>query len=80
MVFPVDERVITHYCAGDPLINGESHFTASFGSSWFRNCDCKFYSSNCSNGSYQTKQNGDLSPKDQNGKDNHLIGVQLHQG
>ena len=25
-------------------------------------------------------QNGDLSPKDQNGKDNHLIGVQLHQG
>ena len=27
-----------HYCAEDPLINGESHFTASFGSSWFRNC------------------------------------------
>ena len=56
MVFPVDERVIMHYCTGDPLINGESHFTASFGSSWFRNCNCKFYSSNCSNGSYQTNK------------------------
>ena len=79
MVFPIDKRVITHYCAGDPLIKGESHFTASFGGSWFRNCNCKFYSSNCSNGSYQTNKT-DLSPKDQNGKDNHLIGVQLHQG
>ena len=23
-----------HYYAGDPLVNGESHFTASFGGSW----------------------------------------------
>ena len=43
MAFPVDERVIMHYYAGDPLVNGESHFTASFGGSWFTNCNCNFY-------------------------------------
>ena len=47
MAFPIDERVIMHYCTGDPLVNGESHFTASFGGSWFRNCNCIFYCSNC---------------------------------
>ena len=40
MVFPVDERVITQYYAGNPLVSGESHFTASFGGSWFRNFNC----------------------------------------
>ena len=45
MAFAVDERVITHYCAEDPLVNGESHFTASFGGSWFTNCTCNFYCS-----------------------------------
>ena len=40
MAFPVDERVITHYYTGDLLVNGESHFTASFGGSWFTNFNC----------------------------------------
>ena len=42
MAFPIDEKVITHYCAGDPLVNGESHFAASFGGLWFINCNCNF--------------------------------------
>ena len=45
MAFPLDERVITHYYAGDPLVNGERHFTTSFGSSWFTKCSCNFYCS-----------------------------------
>ena len=31
----VDEMVIAHYCTQYPLINQESHCTASFGSWWF---------------------------------------------
>ena len=80
MAFPVDEGVIMHYCTGDPLINRESHFTASFGSSWFRNCNCNFLLFKLFQWLVPNKQNGDLSRKDQNGKDNHLNGVQLHQG
>ena len=30
MAFPVDERVIMHYCTWYPLVNGESHCIASF--------------------------------------------------
>ena len=45
MAFAVDERVIMHYCPEDPLVNGEGHFTASFGSPWFTNCTCNFYCS-----------------------------------
>ena len=48
MAFPIDERVIMHYCTGDTLINGESHFTASLGGFWFINCNCNFNCSNCS--------------------------------
>ena len=33
MAILVDERVFMHYCAGDPLVNKDSHFTASFGGS-----------------------------------------------
>ena len=39
---PLTRGLLRYYCAGDPLINGESHFTASFGSSWFINCNCNF--------------------------------------
>ena len=36
MAFPVDERVSCIVMCNNPLVNGESHFTASFGSSWFK--------------------------------------------
>ena len=47
MAFPIDERVSCAVMRNNPLVNGESHFAASFGGSWFRNCNCNFYSSNC---------------------------------
>ena len=34
MTFLVDERVIMHYYAQYPLVNEESHCTASFHGSW----------------------------------------------
>ena len=34
MAFPVDERVSCVVMRNNPLVNRESHFTASFGSSW----------------------------------------------
>ena len=34
MAFPVDERVSCVVMHNNPLVSGESHFTASFGGSW----------------------------------------------
>ena len=43
MAFPVDERVSCVVMRNNPLISGESHFTASFGGSWFRNFNCQLF-------------------------------------
>ena len=40
MAFPVDKRVSCSVMCNNPLINEESHFTASFRSLWFINCNC----------------------------------------
>ena len=32
-----------HYYTGDPLVNGESLFTASFGGLLLTNCNCNFH-------------------------------------
>ena len=48
MAFLVDKRVSCTVMCNNPLVNGENHFTASFGGSWFINCNCNFYCSNCS--------------------------------
>ena len=79
MAFAVDERVITHYCTEDPLVNGESHFTASFGGSWFTNCTCNFYCS-LTVPMARMKQSGDRNLKHQDKKENHPSGEQLQQG
>ena len=40
MAFPIDERVSCVVMRNNPLVSGESHFTASFDGSWFRNFNC----------------------------------------
>ena len=80
MAFPIDERVSCVVMRNNPLVNGESHFTASFGSSWFINCNYNFYCSNCCNGLYQTNKMEIWVKRAENWQGSHLNGVQLHQG
>ena len=80
MAFPIDERVFCAIMRNNHLINGESHFTASFGGSWFTNCTCNFYCSltvpmACTK---KTKRRSESTHQDK--KENHPSGEQLQQG
>ena len=81
MAFPTDERVITHYYAGNPLVNGESHFTASFGGSWLLKLTVEINCSKLLEWLVRNKLNGGLRQQIYpNWQGSHLNGEQLQRG
>ena len=81
MAFPTDERVIMHYYTGNPLVNGESHFTASFGGSWLLKLTVEINCSKLLEWLVQNKLNRGLRQQIYpNWQGSHLNGEQLQRG